>query len=392
MSAPASVNAPIVIVGAGAAGIAAALAASTAGCEVWLLESSPVIGGTVGQALIHTLGGFYDSDGELVNAGLSAELLERLQAASPLTLKRQMGKVWVLSADPAIYVETVQEWLKQFSHLHVMTSTQISGLTLAEGDNGEQAIRQVMIRTFEGEYWQSAGAVVDASGQAAVVRQWNRQQVADSVALAGFIIQLHGVEEGALRFPRSIALRRQINQAVTAGVLPPECASVWLDTGVVPAEAYAKFNLLAAEWDRPRMYQAADALVRFLQGQPGFAAATLSRCGVLGIREGGLVQGRYCLTETDIKQGRSFADTACYGCWPIEHWHPIQGVELDYFPPRHRYAIPFGALQCTGIHNLWVAGKCLSAEPRVQASARVAGTCWAMGVAVGTRLAQEYRR
>lgn len=388
----ASSQAPIVIAGAGAAGIAAALAASKRGGEVLLLESSPCIGGTVGQALIHTLGGLYDSDGELVNTGLSAEIQERLQAASPLTVKRQMGKVWVLNIDPAVYVTALQAWLKAFTNLHFLSSAQISGLAIAQGEDGEPSIQQVMISTLEGEYTQPVRAVVDATGQAAVVRQWNRQQVIEGAALAGFIIQLRGVALGALRFPYSIALRRRIHQAVTEGALPPECASVWLDTGVIPDEAYAKFNLMAADWDRSRMYQVADTLVTFLRTQPSFAEATISRYGALGIRDGGLVQGRYCLTEADIKQGRRFADTACYGCWPIEHWHPTTGVELDYFPPKHRYAIPFDALQCAGINNLWLAGKCLSAEPRVQASARVAGTCWAMGAAVGTRLAQENRR
>ena len=36
-----------------------------------------------------------------------------------------------------------------------------------------------------------------------------------------------------------------------------------------------------------------------------------------------------------------------------------------------------------GYENLWAAGKCLSADALAHASARVAGTCWAMGEAAG---------
>jgi hypothetical protein len=39
--------------------------------------------------------------------------------------------------------------------------------------------------------------------------------------------------------------------------------------------------------------------------------------------------------------------------------------------------------------NVWAAGKSLSAEKLAQASARVAGTCWAMGDALGRVIAKQ---
>jgi hypothetical protein len=36
-----------------------------------------------------------------------------------------------------------------------------------------------------------------------------------------------------------------------------------------------------------------------------------------------------------------------------------------------------------GLRNVWAAGKCLSADRFAHASARIAGTCWSMGEAVG---------
>src|SRR5438876_1068692 len=43
----------VVVCGAGAAGLAAALAAARAGAEVCLMEARPRLGGTVSHALIH---------------------------------------------------------------------------------------------------------------------------------------------------------------------------------------------------------------------------------------------------------------------------------------------------------------------------------------------------
>ena len=101
------------------------------------------------------------------------------------------------------------------------------------------------------------------------------------------------------------------------------------------------------------------------------------------MRDGGRVRGEYCLTETDVRQGRKFSDAACRCAWPIEYWDPEQGVSMQYLPDNTYYEIPLRALKVSGWANLWTAGKCLSADRLAQASARVAGTCWAMGEAVG---------
>src|SRR5687768_13634721 len=90
----------VVIAGGGAAGMAAAISASRSAARVVLLEARPRVGGTVTSALIHTLGGLYDSSGELINQGLAHELEQRLLDADPTTHRRQMGRVWVLQVRP----------------------------------------------------------------------------------------------------------------------------------------------------------------------------------------------------------------------------------------------------------------------------------------------------
>src|SRR5258708_5427291 len=80
----------VVICGAGAAGLAAALAAARAGADVSLVEARPRLGGTVTHALIHTLGGFLDSSGEFLNDGLARELAEALSKADTSVHRRHM--------------------------------------------------------------------------------------------------------------------------------------------------------------------------------------------------------------------------------------------------------------------------------------------------------------
>ena len=388
MSNPTFKTKSLVIAGMGAGGMAAALAAVAHGQHVILLDTAPQCGGTVRQTLIHTLGGFYDGDGLLVNPGLSAELLSRLEAASPTTVKRRMGRVWVLNVDPDIYTRVLMDWLRTSSKLQVLPQSQITALQFDTENQQEPQICSVTLKTPEQEYLQPVSAVIDATGHGAVVRQWSAQYVQEGSALAGFIVQIRGVTSDALHFPKNVTLLQRIRKTTAAGQLPPECNTVWLDTGVFPDEVYAKFNLPVTDWQVEHMHSVARHLVQFLQQQPAFSNAVINQYSALGIRDGGQIVGRYCLTETDIKQGRDFIDVAAYGCWPIEHWHATKGIELEYFPAGHRYAIPLRALQVADIQNLWVTGQCISAAPRVRASTRVVGTCWAMGSAVGTHLAK----
>lgn len=364
----------LVIAGAGATGIACALAAARRKIPVILLEKSDRLGGTVTGALIHTLGGFFNDQGDHLNSGVSAELIDRLLEASPFSGKRRIGKTWVLNVDPVVYQQVVSGWLNEYATIKVCYQTVINRASINSGrvdavtvtGNGQSGTLDTL-------------AVVDATGRADVVRNIDSRLVAEGSALAGLIVQLGGVSPGALNFPKGLALLRHIRKATENHELPPECATLWLDSGVYPEEIYLKFNLPAKNYNHAHMLSVTDRLLAFLRAWPGFAEAFVLRLGQLGIRDGGRVHGDYTLTEADLKQGRRFDDAVCRAAWPIEYWHPEHGVSLDYFPPGHSYEIPLSALKAGGLSNFFAAGKCFSAEPRAQASARVVGSCWAMG-------------
>ncbi len=344
------------------------------GAKVALLEQSGQIGGTVAQALIHTLGGFFDDQGGILNPGLPEELIERLTNASPLTCKRRIGKTWNLSVDPKLYQHIVAGWIGEYPAIQVCCRTTVNHVSA--NNNRIDGVEMIdhgkprLLRPY---------ALVDTTGHASVVRGIAAHLVSEGGALAGLIVQLRGVGPGAVQFPKGIALLRNIRKAAETGELPLECASLWLDGGVYPNEVYIKFNLLEADYAAVPMAAVAGRLLCFLRALPEFSNAFINAIGQLGVRDGGRVRGEYTLTESDIRQGRRFDDAVCQGCWPIEHWHPQRGVCLDYFPPGHRYQIPRRALQVQAWDNLFVAGKCFSAEPLAQASARVVGSCWAMG-------------
>ena len=228
----------VVIIGAGAAGLSCALSAAAHGAKVVLVEKTARLGGTVKQALLHTLGGLFDDQGEWLNPGLPVELGERLSRACPRTQKRRIGKTWVLNVDPEVYAQVVADWIEATPAIEFSHCASIARVAVYAG-----RVEQLSV-TCEGKthvLWPDA--LVDATGDAGIVRRIDARLVDDGLALGGFIVQLRGVYPEALRFPKSVALLREIRKAVETGDLAPECSTVWLDTGVYADEAYAKFSV-----------------------------------------------------------------------------------------------------------------------------------------------------
>lgn len=381
----------VVIAGAGPAGIATAIAAARSGCRVLLLEQQSFVGGTVTGSLIHTLGGFFDDAGLYLNQGLSVELCERLLAADERVTKRRIGKLWCLSVAPALFGQVVTDWLAE-AGVTVWTNSRVL--------HGE--LQDLNICTLElyhaGEtVAMQAKAVVDATGTADVVKLLAPEKVMHTSprAAGGLIFRLRGCEPGAVDFPKGLQLVRAIRQAAEQGALPLLAGSAWLDNGTDEDELFVKLTVpLGADGKPLDMQQlqleiaaARDSLVRFLQKFPALQQAVCVETGQIGIRDGACLKGRLCLSEEDLLQCRSFPDAACRGAWPLEYWDQEQGVRLRYLPAGGQYEIPLRCLRPDGIENLWAAGKCLSATPQAQASARVVGCCWAMGDAVGRAVA-----
>jgi hypothetical protein len=379
----------VVVCGAGAAGLAASLSAARQGVNVDLIEARPRVGGTVTNALIHTLGGFFDSFGDLINGGLAEELAVDLNKADGSVRRRQIGRTYVLSAAPETYQAVVESKITSEPRISLFLNTRVTSVVV-----DDDRVVEVVAKGPRGAVRFLPKTVVDATGTAEVVRLINPNLLQDiqKPPAAGLIVRLRRVVPGSVDFPKGIAIVRAIRSAAENGELPVNCGKAWLDIGSYEDEVYLKlFVPLCENWraegawhsTQRKALEARTAVVAFLKRRSEFAGAVLTQTGVLGIRDGGRIRGTYCLTKSDVLQAREFPDAACRCCWPIEYWDPSDGVSLEYLPERGCYEIPLRCLKVQGFENLWAAGKCLSADSHAQASARVVGCCWSMGEAVG---------
>lgn len=109
---------------------------------------------------------------------------------------------------------------------------------------------------------------------------------------------------------------------------------------------------------------------------------------IAGKRESRRMETEYLLTQADILEGREFADGAFYGGWYMDI-HPAGGFQDTEKTnciqiPVNVYQIPLRCLYHRSVPNLLFAGRNIGTERDAFVSSRVMNTCALSGQAAGT--------
>ena len=352
----------VVVVGAGAAGIAAAITAARGGGRTLLLDQRPAAGGTGGFSGLTTLCGLFDEAGNFLNEGFCREFAEALMRVDGIQRPVAMGGLLVQPYRPASFLKVAAELIAREPLLTVRWKTPLAGVT----------VDQDRIQTVNG---MGVRAVIDCSGTAEAGRQAGERWLATDDTTQAPAVLL------ALRHARcdwqSPLVTAKIRTAVARGGLPPVSLMPGGDPDIVPLKfagspAQVPALLAVLRRDVPGLADCAPA-----GGEPALAR-----------RAGAMIMGRYVLTGEDVLGARRFPDAVARNNWPVEQWSAEGTQTLERLPAGGYYEIPARALQAGRTQNLFMAGKSLSADARAAASARVMGCCLATGAAAG-KLAVE---
>src|SRR5207302_525255 len=140
------------------------------------------------------------------------------------------------------------------------------------------------------------------------------------------------------------------------------------------------------ELEGRRLAEEAAAFVK--EHVPGFADAFLADTApTLGVRETRRAVGRYVLTGADVAGLARFDDAVGAGAWPQEYHVTGRSTEYEPLPEGGYYQLPLRSLQPEGLANLFVAGRCISADHDALASTRVMAPSMVLGQAAGTAAA-----
>ncbi len=395
---------PIVVIGAGPAGVTAAAAAADCGAGVVLIEASHRLGGSVTAAMHRSLCGLYAADpGEptnTLNGSFQRTLVQRMIAAAPADVRlKPLGKVWVLEFPTAAY-EAALASLIEHPNIDRRMGTRVRAV--------KRDCSRIVAIELEGDHagWIDTPALIDCSGGGAVLSLIGDDvmQPADADRmLGGFGVRLAGITDNPellrLQIPYTLA------KAVAAGELPALAKFTVFHPGPEAGGGVLKMAMDVARATSPWQGDAAghglvahatsiaSAIVDKLTGEiGGLSDATIVEHSPRVLpRDGRRLLGRYTLTEADVLSARKHGGDSVKGWWPAERWEAAGGPSYDYPPIGDPYDIPLETLRSATIDNLFAGGNTISATAGAAASSRASGICLATGAAAGVLAAMSVR-
>ena len=153
-------------------------------------------------------------------------------------------------------------------------------------------------------------------------------------------------------------------------------------------------------WGRKSLLEYERFYKQYLKGyQDMVLAATGS---LLGVRESRRIMGDYVLNLEDFKNRAVFDDEIGRFSYPVDI-HASKPDDKGYttyatdfktlrYAKGESYGIPYRSLVPKNLHNVLVAGRCLSADRYVQGSVRVMPGCFITGQAAGLAAAMAVER
>jgi len=394
----------VVVVGGGAAGLAAALGAAGAGARTALVERYGFLGGMATAGMVSTICGLYQTSPEgtpePVNEGFALTFARRLAEMPGCEKPVRRGRMFVMPYTPFAFSCLADELTSAAPALDVYLHAYLVDVTTRAA-----RVESVRVATWERTVELAARAVVDATGDAVLAHRAGAATDTAPVTarqLPSLVFVLQQVDRAALTPGARVALLRTLVAAERDGALPAGASHLMLALSPQPDEVVCKLALdgliervgagrdflTVAEQEGRRR---ALAVTEFLKSMPAFARAFVSHAAAqVGVRESRRIVGRYELTRDDVLSGRRFDDGVVRGSWPIELWEPGRtGPTYEYLDDGCTYDIPLRSLRARDVENLFAAGRCMSATHEALGSARVIGTCLAAGEAVGIAAARE---
>lgn len=356
----------VLIAGAGASGLPAAVAAGRAGKRVLLLEREMFIGGAVTQ---HSINLFCGRPFQ----GIQAELLSLLEEMDPLMVGHNLFRTPVFLA----------AWTRMMKDLDITIRVSAPVQCVAV-ENG--AIRSV--RAGDVDY--QACMYIDATGDGVLARmagvpaRYGREarseygeefapEKADRLTQMGTMMYTVQRMPGREDAPEANFARYSKDEYLIWG--PTDYVADMSDPAQLGELQRRLYDKMPAEIERWR--------------EKGYHVTAIAPR--VGIRETYRLVGDYTLSHVDIVEERKHPDCVCVCTYPVDPWdpegNPFHDKEKKKKCATPDYGIPYRVLVNRAVTNLLFTGRCVSATHVANSSLRVMCIVAVLGQAAGVAAA-----
>ena len=387
---PQTLSCDVCVLGAGIAGVSAALEAARLGRRVVLVDAAPALGGQAVGSIIGTIIGLF-THGERpyqITHGIADDLIRDLTAEGSLHRRVSMTGTITFQYDEV----RLGRWIEQQMEgagVQALVGAVLTDVTFEEG-----RVRHVEFATRFGSVRVEASGYVDASGDASLSYDAGlevREPDAPVYGSLNFIIE--GYDSEAVKDLVLKEVHERLAQRGAAyGLVRHDgflmhfpgknmmLANIThLETPLEPTAA----GQMVFEGRRQ-----ADNAIRFLRSEfPRiFEHARIRTYGNPGLRQTRWIVSRRQLTLEEIRSGERPPDAAARCAWWVELHDSADLVHWERFEPGHVYYIPLSCMIPSGADNIVAAGRCVDADVRALSAIRVMGPCIAMGAAAAHAL------
>jgi hypothetical protein len=406
----------ILVCGGGTAGIVAAIAAARAGADVLVVEGLGQLGGTQSAGWVTPMMPNKILTESLTH-GINDDILHRAAQYDPPPTDLSGDLLWF---NPVTLALVLDDLLAE-ARGRVLFHTYISDAIVEDG-----VLSGIVIENKSGRQRISAKITIDCTGDADVAfragvpcvsgdpEDGQNQPMSLRFALAGVDQERAAVfladEIGMNCYARPPLFEIGAGEAKNTPLGPLICRAIADDVLAEDDLGYLQFfsmlgrpGELAFNCPRISGLCATDArdlskaqtigrqkirrISKFFKTYiGGFEKSYIGTIApMVGIRESRRIVGDYTLTEEDYLTEARFPDAVARNSYPIDiHSTKAKGgLVMKHLPPGHYHEIPYRCLLPTGIENLLVAGRCLSATFVAQAAVRIQQNCRALGEAAG---------
>lgn len=405
----------VLVVGSGPGGLAAALGAARAGAGTMVVERFGCLGGNITVVGVESLA-WYRRENTIDSEGIGIEFEQRAKAMGA-TAPEPQSKSEAINADMFKYV--ADKLVEESGVMPLLHAVAIDAIM-----DGE-TIKGIITHSKSGRGAILARRLVDASGDADVIHYAGapyHKTPKEKMLPVTVMFSVAGVDRK--RFLEYVAenptkyrdwglnwntekggkedelfspyLEKPFTRARAAGVIPPGLKSIGGTWSTITDSGEATYlNMIHLTgldgtdvWDLTRAEiegrtQALQAITALNHFAPGFEKAKLRTYGMtVGVRDTRKIEGRYNLTEHDVRNEARFDDSI--GIFP----EFIDGYGVLVLPTTGRYyEIPYGVLLPHKVENLLVAGRCIAGDSISHASVRSMMCCAVTGQAAGVAAA-----
>ena len=411
-------NYDVIVIGAGSAGVIAALSSARSGAKTLIIEETSTFGGTNTNALVGPLVPFIGENKEQIVNGIPQEIIDKL-----ISLNGSKGHV----NDPIGFAHSLTP--VDFKMLQVVQTNLINkeeNITVQLNESvietrlENNIITSVITKDrygLEKEY--RSKVFIDATGDADIIamsgaefeigRETDGKVQPMTMVFSLGNVDLESIRDDVSKNPDNFAVSDEIkngermeyvavsgyfNEVRNSESFPIVRDRLLFFEGVQPNEVFVnttrvlnKNNLNSQELTDATLEGNTQVLELFewmRKNIAPFKNSHLIDVGTIGVRESRRIVGKKTLIPMDVLSGAKQEKSIAVGSYPIDV-HSPDSAQMEFIEEKtvKNYEIDLDMITPIALKNVLVAGRAISATHEAHASSRVSVTCMAIGQSAG---------